>query len=96
MLFLAEVLQPDIIPAVTHVDGSARPQTVRREDNPLFYDIISAFAGLTGVPVLLNTSLNVDGEPLVETPEDAQRFLRATGVDLLVLGDRMLTPKDLP
>jgi len=90
MLLLAEVKQPDRIPAATHVDGTARPQTVRRRDNPVFYDLIAAFGEITGVPVLINTSLNVNNEPLVETPDDALRFFRATGVDMLVLGDRMV------
>src|SRR4029077_418145 len=59
------------IPAVTHVDYSARVQTVRRETNPLFYDIIKAFYDLTGCPVIVNTSFNVRGEPIVCTPDDA-------------------------
>ena len=73
------------IPAVTHVDYSARVQTVRREANPLFYDIISAFDGLTGCPVIVNTSFNVRGEPIVCTPEDAYRCFMRTAMDVLVL-----------
>ncbi len=73
------------IPAVTHVDYSARVQTVRREANPLFYDIISAFNGLTGCPVIVNTSFNVRGEPIVCTPEDAYRCFMRTAMDVLVL-----------
>ena len=73
------------IPAVTHVDGSARVQTVRRDTNPLFYDIIRAFDELTGCPVLINTSFNVRGEPIVCTPEDAYRCFMRTEMDALVL-----------
>ena len=73
------------IPAVTHVDYSARVQTVRREANPLFYDIISAFDGLTGCPVIVNTSFNVRGEPIVCTPDDAYRCFMRTAMDVLVL-----------
>ncbi len=73
------------IPAVTHVDYSARIQTVRREANPLFYDILSAFYELTGCPVIVNTSFNVRGEPIVCTPADAYRCFMRTAMDLLVL-----------
>ena len=78
------------IPAVTHVDYSARVQTVRREANPLFYDIISAFNGLTGCPVIVNTSFNVRGEPIVCTPEDAYRCFMRTNMDVLVLENFIL------
>ena len=73
------------IPAVTHVDYSARVQTVRRDASPLFYDIISAFNRLTGCPVIVNTSFNVRGEPIVCTPEDAYRCFMRTAMDVLVL-----------
>jgi len=73
------------IPAVTHVDYSARVQTVRRETNPVFYDIVDAFYRLTGCPVLVNTSFNVRGEPIVCTPEDAYRCFMRTNMDVLVL-----------
>ncbi len=73
------------IPAVTHVDDSARIQTVRREDNPLYYDIIRAFGELTGCPVIVNTSFNVKDEPIVCTPEDAYRCFMNTGMDVLVM-----------
>ena len=73
------------IPAVTHVDYSARVQTVRREANPIFYDIIHAFNGVTGCPVIVNTSFNVRGEPIVCTPEDAYRCFMRTAMDVLVL-----------
>ena len=90
MLQTADVRDPDRLPAISHVDGSARPQTVSREDNPLYYDLISRFHEKTGVPMLLNTSLNVNEEPLVETPEDALRFWRSAPVEMMVIGDRML------
>jgi len=73
------------IPAVTHVDDSARIQTVRREDNPLYYDIIRAFGELTGCPVIVNTSFNVKDEPIVCTPDDAYRCFMNTGMDVLVM-----------
>jgi carbamoyltransferase len=73
------------VPAITHVDYSARIQTVRRQDNPVYYDIIKAFDELTGCPVIVNTSFNVRGEPIVCTPEDAYRCFRRTKMDYLVL-----------
>jgi carbamoyltransferase len=75
------------LPAVTHVDGTARVQTVHRRQNELFYDLLKAFGGLTGVPVLLNTSFNVAGEPIVETPDDALRTFVQSDMDLLVAGN---------
>jgi carbamoyltransferase len=90
MLFTAKVLDPDLVPAVTHIDGSARMQTVTPAGNAAIHDLITRFERLTGVPMLLNTSLNVGGEPLVETPEDAMRFWQTTPVDMMVIGERML------
>jgi carbamoyltransferase len=78
------------IPAVTHVDYSARIQTVRREMNPLYYDIINAFYEQTGCPVIVNTSFNVRGEPIVCTPEDAYRCFMRTEMDYLVLENFIL------
>jgi carbamoyltransferase len=74
------------IPAVTHVDYSARIQTVHRETNPLYYRLLQVFKARTGCPVLVNTSFNVRGEPIVCTPEDAFRCFMGTGLDLLVIG----------
>jgi carbamoyltransferase len=74
------------LPAVTHVDGSARVQTVRQEDNPLFHAVIESFYRRTGCPVIVNTSFNLRGEPVVCTPEDAYRCYRRTNLDALVLG----------
>jgi len=79
-----------LIPAVTHVDYSARVQTVRREDNPLYYDLIAAFGRLTGCPVLVNTSFNVRGEPIVCTPEQAYTCFMRTEMDCLVMEDYVL------
>jgi carbamoyltransferase len=78
------------IPAVTHVDYSARVQTVHRETNPLFYELLQTFKSQTGCPVLVNTSFNVRGEPIVCTPEDAFRCFMGTDLDLLVVGRAML------
>jgi carbamoyltransferase len=78
------------IPAVTHVDGSARLQTVSREFNPHFYYLIERFQAKTGVPVLLNTSFNVANEPIVESPEDAIRCFLSAGIDGLLIGDYLL------
>jgi carbamoyltransferase len=78
------------VPAITHVDYSARVQTVRREANPLYYDIISAFHRRTGCPVIVNTSFNVRGEPIVGAPEDAYRCFMRTDMDVLVLENFVL------
>jgi carbamoyltransferase len=75
------------IPAVTHVDYSARIQTVSRETNPRYYDLLMRFKHLTGCPILVNTSFNVRGEPIVCTPEDAFRCLMGTGIEFLVVGN---------
>jgi carbamoyltransferase len=79
------------IPAVTHVDYSARIQTVSRETNPLYWDIIEAFRKRTGCPVIVNTSFNVRGEPIVCTPEDSYRCFRRTEMDYLVLENFVLS-----
>jgi carbamoyltransferase len=78
------------IPAVTHVDYSARIQTVHRETNPLFHALLSRFKALTGCPVLVNTSFNVRGEPIVCTPEDAFRCFMGNELDMLVVGNCVL------
>jgi len=84
------------IPAVTHVDYSARIQTVRRETNPLYYEIIDAFRRLTGCPLIVNTSFNVRGEPIVCTPEDSYRCFMRTEMDYLVLETCVLDKKEQP
>ena len=85
-------IQRSTLPAVTHVDYSARIQTVRRGDNALFYDLITAFDEITGCPVLINTSFNVRGEPIVCNPQDAVRCFARTKMDVLVMG-RFLVPR---
>ncbi len=84
------------IPAVTHVDYSARIQTVRREVSPLYWDIIEAFRRKTGCPVIVNTSFNVRGEPIVCTPEDSYRCFMRTEMDALVLETCVLHKKEQP
>jgi carbamoyltransferase len=82
------------IPAVTHVDYSARIQTVHRETNPRYHALISRFKELTGCPVLVNTSFNVRGEPIVCTPEDAFRCFMGSEIDVLVIGNCFLRKED--
>ncbi len=82
------------IPAVTHVDYSARIQTVSREDNPLYYDMIKSFYNLTGCPVIINTSFNVRGEPIVCTPQEAFTCFMRTNMDYLVIGSFLLDKKN--
>ena len=84
------------IPAVTHIDYSARIQTVSREDNPLYYDLLRAFEARTGCGVLVNTSFNVRGEPIVCTPEDAYRCFMRTHIDYLAMGPFLLDKKGQP
>ncbi|HLR06443.1 MAG TPA: carbamoyltransferase C-terminal domain-containing protein, partial [Pyrinomonadaceae bacterium] len=84
------------IPAVTHVDYSARIQTVRRETNPLYWEIIEAFRQKTGCPVIVNTSFNVRGEPIVCTPEDSYRCFMRTEMDYLVLETCVLDKREQP
>jgi carbamoyltransferase len=81
----------DKIPAIVHVDGTARVQTVRRETNERLYRLLEAFEALTGVPVLLNTSFNVKGEPIVETPRDAVECFLTTGIDHLIVHDTLIS-----
>src|SRR5438094_457682 len=82
------------VPAITHVDYSARIQTVRRDTSPLYYDIIDAFYRRTGCPIIVNTSFNVRGEPIVCTPEDAYRCFMRTNMDALVLENHVLLKED--
>src|SRR5687768_12246049 len=84
------------LPAITHIDYSARVQTVTAESNPNYYALIKEFEGLTGCAVLVNTSFNVRGEPIVCTPEDAYRCFMRTHIDTLVLGDYVLEKTQQP
>ena len=97
-MLIAKRVRPewrDKIPAVTHVDGTARVQTVQKEDNEVLYNLLKEFDALTGVPVLLNTSFNVKGEPIVETPIDAVRCFLNTGIDYLALHDVLIAKSAL-
>jgi len=95
MLIIADIWprMRNVIPAVTHADGTGRLQTVMKELNPQYHKLISAFYTITGVPVVLNTSFNVKGEPIVETPEDAIKCFIGTNFDELYLGDMLILKK---
>ena len=82
------------IPAVTHVDNSARIQTVHKETNPKYYNLISEFKKKTGCPVIINTSFNVRGEPIVNTPQEAYNCFMGTELDILVIGNCYLRKQD--
>ena len=93
-MLIAKPVRPewrDKIPAIVHVDGTARVQTVREATNPMLYRLLKEFEALTGVPVLINTSFNIKGEPIVETPEDAVACFLNTGIDNLILHDTVVT-----
>jgi carbamoyltransferase len=92
MLYVVDVRQDKraTLPAITHVDGTGRLQTVRRETNPRYYRLIEQFGEATGVPVVLNTSFNLKGEPIVNTPAEAYHTFRQSGMDVLVLGDYLI------
>jgi len=97
MLLVAQVREGKrVIPSVTHVDNSARLQTVSREQNALYYDLIAAFEKITGVPIIINTSFNVRGEPIVCTPNDAYLCFMRTNMDALVMGSFLLDKKEQP
>ena len=90
MLMVAPVKKSEKIPAVTHVDGTSRVQTVSKESNPLYYNLINEFYKITGVPVIINTSMNVMGEPIVNIPEQAYQMIVKTDMDFLVMGNYLL------
>ena len=93
-MLIAKNVRPewrDKIPAIVHVDGTARVQTVRAETNDRLYRLLKAFDALTGVPVLINTSFNIKGEPIVETPDDAVACFLTTGIDYLALHDLLIS-----
>ena len=97
MLLVAQVREGKrSIPSVTHVDNSARLQTVTRDEAPLYYDVISEFEKRTGVPIVINTSFNVRGEPIVCTPHDAYLCFMRTNMDYLVLGHHLLAKAEQP
>ncbi len=80
----------DVLSAITHVDGTARLQTVRKDINPRYHELLEKFASLSGFPVLLNTSFNVMGEPIVESPMQAIRCFFTTGLDVLIIGNYVI------
>jgi len=91
VLLVAQVKKPDKIPAVTHVDGTGRLKTVSKKSNPLYYDLTNEFYKLTGVPVIVNTSMNVKGEPIVNTPSQGYTMLRKTEMDYIVMGNFLIS-----
>lgn len=98
MLLVADVHpdKRDIVPAITHVDGSARIQTIRKDQNPKYYNLIRAFKEETGCPVIINTSFNVRGEPIVESPQDALNCFLNTHMDYLVMGNILMDKTQMP
>jgi carbamoyltransferase len=90
MLIVVPVKKPEKIPAVTHVDGTGRLQTVNKDANPLYYDLISEFYKITGIPVIINTSMNVMGEPIVNTPEQAYQMIVKTDMDCIAMGNNLI------
>ncbi len=97
-MLIAKNVRPewrDKIPSIVHVDGTARVQTVREETNPTLYRLLKEFDALTGVPVLINTSFNVKGEPMIETPRDAVICFLTTGIDHLVMHDLLVSKTPL-
>ncbi len=93
MLYVVPVREKykEALPAITHVDGSARIQTVRRDTSPLYHQLIEAFGDATGIPVLMNTSFNLRGEPIVTTPANALHTFSTSGLDFLVLGNALVS-----
>lgn len=96
MLLIPDVYpeKRNLLPAITHVDGTARIQMVNKETNPRYHKLLNAFKKTAGVPILLNTSFNVRGEPIVMNPADAYSCFMRTGIDALVIGNFILTEKD--
>lgn len=92
MLYVVDVKEDkrEIIPAITHVDGTGRLQTVRKETNPRYYRLIDTFGQATGVPIILNTSFNLRGEPIVNTPKEAFHTFSESGMDVLVLNQYVI------
>ena len=90
MLYTAQVKQRERVPAITHVDGSARFQTVTEESNTHIYKLIQEFEKITNAPMLINTSLNGTGQPILETPEDGEEFFNNNSVDIAVIHGEIL------
>jgi carbamoyltransferase len=96
MLLVAQVQPDKSLPSITHVDGSARVQSINRDQDARYFDLLTAFHKLTGCPVLINTSMNVRGEPIVNTPEEAYACFMRTHMDVLVVGHCLLLKADQP
>ena len=96
MLETCQVISPIALPSITHVDGSARVQTVNRATNPRFAELLEQFHARTGCPILLNTSFNLRGEPIVQSPVDAVLTFSHSGMDTLVLEDAVIEQRDIP
>jgi len=94
-LYTHQCIKPDIIPSCVHVDGSSRVQTLSAEDHPLLHQLITHFDEKTGCPVLINTSFNERGEPMVCSPKDAILCFLNTGMDVLVLGNQMVLKSEI-
>ncbi len=92
MLYVVNVLEDkkEVVPAITHVDGTARPQLVFKDQSPRYYNLIKEFHSLKGVPLLLNTSFNLKGEPIVNSPADAYSTFARSGLDILVMGNYVI------
>ena len=88
--FTAQVKQPKEVPAIVHVDGSSRFQTITEESNIHMYKLIKEFEKITSVPILINTSLNGKGQPILETPEDGKEFFNSVPVDMAVIHGEIL------
>jgi len=82
------------IPSVVHVDGSGRLQTIQKHQNPNYYDVIKEFGKLSGIPILINTSFNIRGEPIVCSPYDAYKCMMGTGIDMIVMDKFLIKRKD--
>ena len=90
MLMVAPIKKPKDIPAVTHVDGTGRLQTVSKESNELYYNLINEFYKITKIPIIINTSMNVMGEPIVNTPDQAYSMITKTDMDCIVMGNYII------
>ena len=97
MLYVVDVKdgKRELVPATTHVDGTARIQTVERDVAPRYHELIRRFGEATGVPVIMNTSFNLRGEPIVNTPAEAFSTFRRSGMDVLVIGDCVIDRESL-
>ena len=89
MLYASKVKTPELLPAITHIDGSCRHQTVSCSQNPVFYKLLDSFEKITKLPVLLNTSLNEGGKPIANKPEQALALLKNSKMDAVCIGNKI-------